>query len=70
MNEEFDFSADIKGMNCSHCSAAVAEAIKGVPGVSGVEVKLDEKKAYIKGDASIKDAVVKAVKNAGFDAKI
>jgi len=68
MNEKFDFTADINGMSCSHCSAAVAEAIKSVPGVSGVEVKLDEKKAYIKGDASLKDAVVKAVKDAGFDA--
>ncbi|MCL1911903.1 MAG: heavy-metal-associated domain-containing protein [Leptospirales bacterium] len=70
MNEKFDFSADIKGMNCSHCSAAVNEAIRGVPGVSDVEVKLDEKRAYIKGDASLKDAIVRAVKDAGFDAQI
>jgi len=70
MDKEFDFMADIKGMSCSHCSAAVTEAIMGVPGVRGVEVKLDEKKAYIKGDASLKSAIVEAVKEAGFDAKI
>ena len=66
MNKEFDFTADINGMSCSHCSAAVTEAIRDVPGVSAVEVRLNEKKAYIKGDASVKEAVVKAVTDAGF----
>jgi copper chaperone CopZ len=66
---KFDLTADIQGMSCAHCSAAVTEAIKGVPGVSGVEVKLKENKAYIKGNPN-KDAVIEAVKEAGFGAKI
>lgn len=58
----------IEGMNCSHCQAAVAEAIKGVDGVKEVSVDLSDGIARVAGDHS-PEAVSEAVRKAGFDLK-
>ncbi|MBP3357065.1 MAG: permease [Rikenellaceae bacterium] len=56
----------IKGMNCSHCQATVARSIASVKGVEQVDVNLSTGIATVDGlhDA---DAVVAAVRDAGFD---
>lgn len=56
----------IKGMNCSHCQAAVTTAISAVSGVRHVDVNLSSGKAVVDGEHNADD-VVRAVRNAGFD---
>lgn len=57
----------IIGMNCPHCQAAVAKAISDVEGVAEVDVNLSAGKATVEGNHH-PEAVVEAVKLAGFDA--
>ena len=56
----------IRGMNCSHCRAAVAASIGSVEGVEQVDVDLATGKATVEGTHDA-DAVVAAVRKAGFD---
>jgi len=55
----------IEGMTCNHCKMAVEKALKGVPGVDGVQVDLTKKEAVVKG-APDREALVKAVDEAGY----
>ncbi len=48
-----------------HCKMSVEKALKGVSGVSAVQVDLAGKKAIIEGTAEDK-TMVKAVEDAGF----
>ena len=56
----------IKGMNCSHCQAAVVKSISAVNGVKQVDVKLSTGEATVEGEHNSED-VITAVRNAGFD---
>lgn len=56
----------IKGMNCSHCQAAVTKSISGVEGVKQVSVSLSTGKALVEGEQKDED-VIAAVRKAGFD---
>ncbi|MCR2032424.1 heavy metal translocating P-type ATPase [Anaerofustis stercorihominis] len=57
----------IKGMTCSHCTAAVEKALKEVEGVEADKVDLDSKSAYIALDKPVEDKILKEViKNAGY----
>lgn len=56
----------IKGMNCSHCQAAVTKSISGVEGVKQVSVSLSTGKALVEGEQKDED-VIAAVRSAGFD---
>ncbi len=56
----------IKGMNCTHCQAAVTKSISSVPGVESVDVNLSTKKAVVTGEHNADD-VVRAVTEAGFE---
>jgi copper chaperone CopZ len=54
-------------MTCDNCVHHVTEAIKGVPGVTGVEVSLAEKSAKVAGE--FEDAkVLAAVAEEGYEA--
>lgn len=55
----------IEGMTCMHCKMSVEKALKGVSGVTGVQVDLAAKKAVVEGTPDQK-AMVKAVEDAGF----
>lgn len=59
----------IKGMNCSHCQAAVEEAISSVSGVEKVVVNLTTGIARVEGTHDSGD-VVSAVRKAGFDVEL
>lgn len=59
----------IKGMNCSHCQAAVEDAISSVSGVERVAVNLSTGIARVEGTHD-SDDVVSAVRKAGFDVEI
>lgn len=59
----------IKGMNCSHCQAAVTKSISGVAGVKQVSVNLSTGKALVEGEQKDED-VIAAVRKAGFDVEV
>lgn len=55
----------IEGMTCSHCQMSVEKTLRAVPGVTAATVDLEKKAAAITGSAS-RDALVKAVEEAGY----
>jgi copper chaperone len=56
----------VQGMTCSHCTAAVAEEVGAVPGVTGVEVDLASGRLVVRGEGFGDDAVAAAVEEAGY----
>jgi len=60
----------IQGMTCMHCVKAVTQALAAVPGVSEVaEISLEQAQAVVAGTAA-PQALVDAVKNAGYQAHV
>ena len=59
----------VKGMMCAACQARVEKAVQKVPGVTEVTVSLLTKSMAVEGSASSAD-IVKAVKNAGYGARL
>ncbi len=59
----------ISGMTCNGCVRHVDKALRGVPGVSAVEVSLPEQRAKIVHEESASvAALVAAVESAGYTA--
>ncbi len=61
----------INGMNCSNCVRHVTEALQGVPGVASAMVSLENNRAairWISSDAGDVSSLVRAVKDAGYEA--
>lgn len=69
MDKQFDFSVEVSGMTCGHCVNEVKNAIQSVNGVDSVEISLNDKKAYIRGTSSARNAIINAVEEAGFQAR-
>lgn len=62
-----ELTLTIEGMMCMHCQKHASDALNAIEGVSA-EVNLEEKKAYIKADREIDDAVFKkAIADAGYE---
>jgi copper chaperone len=60
----------VEGMSCMHCVKAVTEALAAVPGVAGApRVSLEQGTAAVEG-APDADALVAAVKEAGYRADV
>ncbi|MBQ6679998.1 MAG: copper-translocating P-type ATPase [Lachnospiraceae bacterium] len=59
----------VKGMMCAACQARVEKAVQKVPGVTEVTVSLLTNSMAVEGSASSAD-IVKAVKNAGYGARL
>ena len=60
----------VEGMTCQHCVKRVTKIIEKAPGVSGVQVSLENKEASFACDpamASVSD-IVKAINDFGFTA--
>ncbi len=55
----------IEGMTCMHCKMRVEKALKGVPGVTGVQVDLAKKEAVVTGPAD-QAVMARAVADAGY----
>lgn len=56
----------ISGMSCMHCVAAVKGALKDLPGVKSLDVKVGE--AVIESDAALDpEALKQAIDDAGFE---
>ena len=58
----------VDGMSCGHCKASVEEALNAVPGVTSVEVDLDNGEAGVEGEATLA-ALITAIEDKGFDAQ-
>jgi len=58
----------IEGMTCASCVARVEKALARVPGVAGASVNLATEKATVHG-AAAPDALVAAVREAGYEAR-
>ncbi|MEJ2692217.1 MAG: heavy metal translocating P-type ATPase [Candidatus Thiodiazotropha sp.] len=59
---------NVTGMTCQHCVMNVNKALQGVPGVETVDVSLESGEAVVTGSAD-KEALVQAVKTAGYEAE-
>ena len=58
----------VEGMMCQNCVKHVTKALEGVPGVTEVQVSLEEKKAIVSLPDSASDDVLKAaVEEAGYN---
>lgn len=61
----------VKGMDSMHCQGIVEKAIKSVNGVKDVNINLELMKAIVDSDTALNpNDIIKAIKNAGYDAKI
>ncbi len=58
----------IEGMTCGGCVRAVTRALSAVPGVTGVDVDLEQARAMVRGTAPAA-ALAAAVERAGFGAQ-
>ncbi len=56
----------IEGMSCQHCVGHVTEALKNIPGLSDVNVSLEEKCATVSGSAD-PEVIKAAIDDAGYD---
>ncbi len=62
-----NYRLSISGMSCAGCVAGVENALNSVPGVESAAVNFAEHTANVSGEMTA-DALVKAVKDAGYDA--
>ncbi|CAN5346462.1 MAG: heavy-metal-associated domain-containing protein [Nocardioides sp.] len=61
------FTATVVGMTCQHCVASVTEEVSEMPGVTGVEVTLDDGALRITSSEPLdREAVAAAVAEAGY----
>lgn len=58
----------VNGMSCTHCQASVEKALKDVPGVTDVDVSLEDGTVSVQGNPA-REAVVKAIEAAGYTAE-
>ena len=58
----------IEGMMCQNCVKHVTHALEGIPGVTDVQVSLENKKATVNVPESVTDEALKAaVTEAGYE---
>lgn len=62
-------SLDVEGMSCGGCVMGVEKALQAVAGVEKVEVRLAEKRALVWGPGLDRERLVRAVGDAGYDAR-
>ncbi|MTI69365.1 MAG: heavy-metal-associated domain-containing protein [Firmicutes bacterium] len=56
---------NIEGMSCNHCVMAVKKALTNLDRVNKVDVKLEEKKAFVEGDVD-NNTLKEVIKDAGY----
>ena len=60
----------IDGMSCGHCVAAVKDALAELPGVHVERVAIGEATVALTPGAPTVDALVEAVRDAGYEARV
>jgi copper chaperone len=66
MTETLEYA--VAGMSCSHCKAAVTDAVSAVERVETVVVDLDGKRVEVTGDDLDDGAIRRAIAEAGYEA--
>ena len=64
---------DLKGMTCEACAPILEKALRSVPGVSAATVSYEKKQAVVfvpPGQEAPLDALVNAVRDAGYEAQV
>lgn len=64
---------EIQGMTCEGCAPTVEKALRSVPGIASGTVSYEKKQAVVfvhKGQAVPRDALLQAVRQAGYEARI
>lgn len=56
----------VPGISCQHCVNAITTSVGAVPGVTGVDVSLDDKTVTVSGEAE-PGQVEAAIEDAGYD---
>ncbi len=56
----------VQGMTCGHCVQAVTEEVSAVPGVTDVQVTLEDGTLVVRGEDVADGAVRSAVDEAGY----
>jgi copper chaperone CopZ len=57
----------VKGMSCGHCAAAVTRALKGLPGVTQVQVDLASGRVVYESDRPVDaEEIARVIKAAGY----
>lgn len=56
----------VPGISCGHCAAAITGEVSTVPGVTSVDVSVDEKIVTVAGEAE-RAAVEAAIEEAGYE---
>jgi copper chaperone len=67
---KMNIELNVSGMTCGHCKAAVEKALKNVNGVADVNVNLEAGKAEVKGENVSLEALVAAVTEEGYTARV
>lgn len=60
----------LSGMSCAGCAKSIEKALSGVQGVTAVNVNFANEVAAVEGDKLNSEQLVKAVKDAGYDANV
>lgn len=59
---------EVRDMSCQHCVRAITEAVAEVPGVSLVQVTLENKTVTVEHDDVVSaDKIVAAINEAGYE---
>ena len=62
-------SYDVRGMTCSHCTAAVEREVSRVSGVQSVTADLERKLVRVTGFGLDEEALRAAIEEAGYEAE-
>ena len=58
----------VRGMTCEHCVRSVTEEVGALPGVTGVEVRLESGRVTVSSEHPVDDGAVRvAVAEAGYE---
>jgi len=61
---------NIEGMTCEMCVQHVTKALQSTPGVTKVEVNLENKSAVVEGDNFDNNQLVEAVREEDYEAQV
>ncbi|HEX2264664.1 MAG TPA: heavy-metal-associated domain-containing protein [Solirubrobacterales bacterium] len=59
----------VPDMSCGHCVSSVSDAVRGLPGVTEVDVDLESKLVEVDGDGVDVAPVEQAIRDAGYEAE-
>ena len=65
MTDPTTITYSVPEISCGHCKATIEAAVRGLGGITSVEVDVDAKTVTV--DGGDDDAIVTAIEDAGYD---